>query len=108
GGGPRFWFSVVPEQQQLNYAQVIVEVNDKHLTREIIGPLQEALSRQVPGARIDFRELEDGKPVGVPVQVRISGDDIPTLRANAEKLKTVLRHAPQAQRVRDDWGAESF
>ena len=108
GGGPRFWFSVVPEQQQLNYAQVIVEVNDKHLTREIIGPLQDALSREVPGARIDVRELEDGKPVGVPVQVRISGDDIPTLRANAEKLKTVLRHAPEAQRVRDDWGAESF
>src|SRR5262249_21989665 len=25
GGGPRFWFSVVPEQQQLNYAQLLLE-----------------------------------------------------------------------------------
>ena len=108
GGGPRFWFSVVPEQQQLNYAQLVVEVYDKHDTRAIIGPLQEALSREIAGARVDVRELEDGKPVGIPVAVRVSGEDVPTLRATAEKLKAVLRNTPDAQRVRDDWGAESF
>jgi multidrug efflux pump subunit AcrB len=108
GGGPRFWFSVVPEQQQLNYAQLVVEVYDKHDTNELLGPLQEALSGEVPGARVDVRQLENGKPVGIPVSIRVSGDDVPTLRATAEKLKTVLRNVPDAERVRDDWGAESF
>src|SRR5262249_39300419 len=108
GGGPRFWFSVVPQQQQLNYAQLVVEVYDKHDTPEMIGPLQEALSREVPGARIDVRELENGKPVGIPVSVRISGEDIPTLRAAAEKAKAILRKTTHAERVRDDWGAETF
>jgi multidrug efflux pump subunit AcrB len=32
GGGPRFWFSIIPEQEQLNYAQVIIQVKDKHDT----------------------------------------------------------------------------
>ena len=32
GGGPRFWFSVAPEQPQPNYAQVLIEVDDKHDT----------------------------------------------------------------------------
>jgi multidrug efflux pump subunit AcrB len=108
GGGPRFWFSVVPEQQQLNYAQLVVEVYDKHDTQGMLGPLQEALSREVPGARIDVRQLENGKPVGIPVAVRISGDDVSTLRASAEKAKAILRNTPDAERVRDDWGAESF
>lgn len=108
GGGPRFWFSVVPEQQQLNYAQLIVEVFDKHDTQAMLGPLQEALSRDIPGARIDVRQLENGKPVGIPVAVRISGDDMATLRAAAETAKTILRNTPDAERVRDDWGAESF
>jgi multidrug efflux pump subunit AcrB len=67
GGGPRFWFSVEPEQQQVNYAQLIVEVNDKHDTNHFVGTLQTALSREVPGARIDVRQLETGKPVGIPV-----------------------------------------
>src|ERR1044071_8010991 len=53
GGGPRFWFSLSPELQQLNYAQIIIQVKDKHDTADLIGPFQKALSERVPGARID-------------------------------------------------------
>jgi len=56
GGGPRFWFSVSPELQQLNYAQIIIQVRDKHDTSHLIGLLQRALSERVPGARIDVRQ----------------------------------------------------
>jgi multidrug efflux pump subunit AcrB len=108
GGGPRFWFSVSPEQQQLNYAQIIIEVTDKHETGHLIGPLQEALSEKVPEARIDVRQLESGKAVGLPVAIRISGDDAPTLRAKAEQVMDIFRAIPQAARPRDDWGDESF
>ncbi|MBV9438161.1 MAG: efflux RND transporter permease subunit [Acidobacteria bacterium] len=104
GGGPRFWFSVDPEQQQLNYAQIVVEVSDKHLTNELVGPLQIALSREVPGARVDVRQLETGKPVGIPVSIRISGADIGVLHELSGELQAILRAQPNAARVRDDWG----
>ncbi len=29
GGSPRFWFSLSPQSQQLNYAEVLIELNDK-------------------------------------------------------------------------------
>ncbi len=108
GGGPRFWFSVAPEQQQLNYAQLILEVKDKHDTSHIIDPLQRALSAEIPGARLNVRQLESGKAVGAPVAVRVSGESIAVLRAIAERTKTVFRAAPHAERIRDDWGADSF
>jgi multidrug efflux pump subunit AcrB len=108
GGGPRFWYSAAPEQPQLNYAQVVMQVNDKHDTAPLIAPLQQALSARIPGARIDVRQLENGKPVGIPVAVRISGEDSATLRAQAEKVKAIFRAIPEADRIRDDWGAESF
>jgi multidrug efflux pump len=108
GGGPRFWFSVSPEQQQLNYAQIIIEVNDKHATAHLIGPLQEALSARVPEARIDVRQLESGKTVGLPLSIRISGDDAATLRSKAQQVMDIFRAIPQAARPRDDWGDESF
>ena len=41
-----------PRLQQLNYAQVIIEVNDKHDTNHLVGLLQKALDERVPGARI--------------------------------------------------------
>ena len=57
GGAPRFWFSLSPQQDQVNYAQLVVEVKDDHDTTELIAPLQHALSAQVPGAQIDVRQL---------------------------------------------------
>lgn len=108
GGGPRFWFSVSPELQQLNYAQIIIQVKDKHDTAPLIGPLQQALSARVTGARVDVRQLESGAPVGIPIAIRLSGDDIPTLRTLAAQVKDIFRAIPLAARVRDDWGEESF
>jgi multidrug efflux pump subunit AcrB len=108
GGGPRFWFSVTPELQQLNYAQLVIQTRDKHDTAALVAPLQEALTAAIPGARLDVRQLETGAPVGVPVQIRISGHDVPVLRRLAEEAKGILRAAPGAVGVRDDWGAESL
>jgi len=107
GGAPRFWFSLSPQQDQVNYAQLVVEVKDDHDTTELIAPLQHALSAQVPGAQIDVRQLETGKPVNNPLEVRISGDDIATLRALSKKAQAIFRDIPIADRIRDDWGAET-
>jgi multidrug efflux pump subunit AcrB len=108
GGGPRFWFSVAPELVQPNYAQLVISVVDKHDTSALVPILQRRLSATIAGARIDVRQLETGKPVGIPVQVRLVGDRIETLRDLGERVKAILRAVPAADRLRDDWGADSF
>ena len=108
GGGPRFWFSVSPELKQLNYAQIIIQVKDKHDTSHLIHPLQEALSAKIPGARVDVRQLESGKAVGLPVAIRLSGQDPQALRSYADRVKTIFEETSIAERVRDDWGDDSF
>lgn len=108
GGGPRFWFSVSPELQQLNYAQIIIEVRDKHDTNHLVDRLQAALSAGVPGAQVDVRQLESGASVGIPVSIRISGEDIGMLRKQAEQLKQIFHSVPMARRVRDDWGSNGL
>jgi multidrug efflux pump subunit AcrB len=107
-GGPRFWFSISPEQQQPNYAQLVIQVKDKHDTMHLVGPIQDALSEKLVGARVDVRQLETGKPVGVPVAVRLSGEDNATLKALAEQVKAIYRKSPLAVRIRDDWGTPGF
>jgi multidrug efflux pump subunit AcrB len=116
GGGPRFWFSISPEAPQTNYAQVIVQVSDKEATPKLIGPLQGALNRQVPGAWITVRQLQTN-PVETPVEILISGQadtdpraevqDIRTLRAIASKAMDVVQQAPGVAVLRDDWGPDS-
>jgi multidrug efflux pump subunit AcrB len=99
-----------------NYAQVIVQVSDKELTPKIIGPLQSALSRQVPGAWITVRQLQSN-PVETPVEILISGQadtdakeeaaDILTLRGIATQAIDVLRQSPGIAVMRDDWSPDS-
>jgi multidrug efflux pump subunit AcrB len=108
GGGPRFWASATPEQSQLNYAQVLIEVYNKHDTNHLVDVLQSELSANVPGVRLDVRRLEIGPPVGIPVSIRISGEDIPTLRNLASQAVAIFRSIPTATGVRDNWGPESF
>jgi len=48
--------------------------------------------------------LETGKPVGIPVSIRISGADIGVLHQLSTQLQGIMRSQPNATRVRDDWG----
>ena len=116
GGGPRFWFSISPEATQTNYAQVIVQVRDKEATPKLIGPLQDELNKQVPGAWITVRQLQTN-PVETPVEVLITGqadtdprtesEDIRSLRAIASQAMDIVRQSPGIAVLRDDWSPDS-
>src|ERR1700733_7434610 len=116
GGGPRFWFSIAPEATQTNYAQVIVQVRDKEATPKLIGPLQDELNKQVPGAWITVRQLQTN-PVETPVEVLISGqadtdpkterEDIRSLRTIASQVMDIVRRSPGISVLRDDWSPAS-
>jgi multidrug efflux pump subunit AcrB len=117
GGGPRFWSSVSPQQRQLNYAQLIIEVTDKYDTPILAGTLQRAFSETVAGARIDFRQLQLNA-VDHPIEIRLFGradisplqeeEDIHALRTLAEQVKAIFRPLPEVDRVRDDWDEEAL
>jgi multidrug efflux pump subunit AcrB len=116
GGGPRFWFSVSPQLQQLNYAQVIMEVKDKEITPEFVKYLQPIMSASIPGARIDVRQLQYAA-IDFPIDILIannadvsaaqSAEDIRTLRRLAGQLEDILRTLPNTAGTRNDWDTES-
>ena len=108
GGGPRFWSTFSPEPRQTNYGLIVLQTRSKHDTPGLVVALQDVLAREVPGARISVRELDVGPPVGIPVSVRISGDDMTTLRTLTAELMQIFSRNPLAERVQDDWGALSF
>jgi multidrug efflux pump subunit AcrB len=62
----------------------------------------------VAAARVTIEQLETGPPIGVPVQIRLFGDDIETLRRLAAETKTALRQIPGTDNIHDDWDGEIF
>ena len=116
GGGPRFWFSASPQLQQLNYAQVLIEVSDKEITPQFIKELQPALTASIPGARLDARQLLTN-PLDYPLEIRVSStadvnasqeaEDIRQLRKIADQIENILRSSPLSERTRNEWGDDS-
>jgi multidrug efflux pump subunit AcrB len=111
-GGPRFWSSVNPQPQQSNYAQIIVRVNRKEATPEIVGPMQDALSEELPGVVPIVHQLQTN-PVEFPVEVRISSTsdvdpadeeaDNRNLRRFADEAGAILRRLPGVAVQDSDW-----
>jgi multidrug efflux pump subunit AcrB len=116
GGGPRFWFSVAPEQQQQNYAQVLIQLSEKEATPGVIAQLQTTLSKEIAGAWVTVHQLQTN-PVEFPVEVQLSGtsDVDPTqesadneqLRMLAGRVQDILRPIRGVQVVQNDWFQES-
>jgi multidrug efflux pump subunit AcrB len=108
GSAPRFWYSLAPDSPHTNYGQLVMLFEDKHETHKLLPYIQSRVSREIAGARIDVRQLENGDSVGLPVAIRISGEDASTLRATAERVEKIFREIPRATRVRNDWGSDRF
>jgi multidrug efflux pump subunit AcrB len=116
GGGPRFWFSVTPEGMQSNYAQVIVQVRDKEATPELIGPIQDELDKQVPGAWVTVRQLQTN-PVETPIEILVSGQadtdprtesaDIRAVRNVASEVMDIVGRSSGITVLRDDWSRDT-
>ncbi len=103
GGGPRFWISAPSESQQSNFAQLVLEIEDKDDMPKLVGPLQTALTESVPGAYLDARQLLTN-PVRFPIEIHVFGhadidasqedSDIDTLRTTAGRIEQILRSTP--------------
>ncbi len=92
-GNPRVYYNVVQQNESEDFSQTFVQLkNDVSPDRklEIIEALRERF-RQFPGARIEVKNFEQGPPVVAPVEVRLFGDNLDTLRTYAAKVESLLK-----------------
>jgi multidrug efflux pump len=74
------------------------------VAREVVlKRLNEALAKDFPSVRGRVSRLENGPPVGYPVQFRIQGDDTEKLREIGEQVATIMRKNPNTREVHLDW-----
>ena len=89
-GAPRFYLPLDQQLPQRNFAQLVV-LTDSVKTREALREqLMVELDKDFPNVQGRVTRLENGPPVGFPVQFRVSGDDITTVRAIAAQVADVI------------------
>ena len=82
-------------QAGTNFAEVSIDLvgfNERSRSgHDIKDDLRDKLFEITGAQSINFEETRNGPPVGMPVMVRVKGDNFDTLRTIAEELKDYLR-----------------
>ncbi len=102
-GSPRFYLPLDQQLPAASFAQFVVlakTIEDRETLRTW---LIETLNEQFPDLRSRVTRLENGPPVGYPVQFRVTGEHIEEVRALARKVAARVRENPHVANVHLDW-----
>lgn len=102
-GSPRFFLPLNQELPTPSFAQFVVltkSVADREVLRSW---LINTLDTQFPTLRTRVSRLENGPPVGYPIQYRVSGEHIEVVRKLAREVATKVRENPHVANVHLDW-----
>ncbi|MDN7675256.1 efflux RND transporter permease subunit [Burkholderia oklahomensis] len=102
-GAPRFYLPLDQQLQLPNFAQFVITAKSVEDREKLSAWLAPMLRDQFPAVRTRISRLENGPPVGYPVQFRVSGDSIATVRSIAEKVAATMRADSRAVNVQFDW-----
>jgi multidrug efflux pump subunit AcrB len=98
---PTFYYNVVgTRENEPNYAQGWVQLQPGVLPTAVIQTLQTELDQAFPAARVVVRQIEQGPPVDAPIEVRLYGADLTTLRRLGEQLREEFLPIPNVIHTR--------
>jgi multidrug efflux pump len=108
-GSPRFYLPLDQQLPAASFAQFVIttkSIPDREALRnKLIGLLDNSPDFSLARGRVI--RLENGPPVGYPVQFRVSGDDLWKLRELSEQVASVMRANPNLGNVHLDWNERS-
>jgi len=95
-GNPRIYYNEIPENERSDYGQLFVQLEPETSAPrklEIIQTLQASFAKMV-GAKVEVKNFEQGPPVTAPIEIRLVGENLDTLRSLASKVELLLKQTP--------------
>ncbi|HBK89102.1 MAG: efflux RND transporter permease subunit [Cyclobacteriaceae bacterium] len=91
-GNPRIYYNVIPENERTDFAQIFVQLNDNTAPHKKLGIIEELRKKWTPypGAKVEVKNFEQGPPIVAPVEVRLYGENLDTLRLLASRVERLL------------------
>lgn len=103
---PRFFLSLDIKLYSDNYGQLVIQTKDIEAREKLKRRLEELFVSPKAGfthIHPHVVRLENGPPVGYPVQFRVLGEDLEKVRGIAEEIAELMRGNPHLQDVSFDW-----
>ncbi len=102
-GNPRIYYNVIQENERTDFAQVFVQLDENTtLPRklEITEALRQKFTDYV-GAKIEVKNFEQGPPMTAPIEVRLMGNNLDSLRVQAARVEQLLKNTPGTMYIKN-------
>ncbi|MGH8082323.1 MAG: efflux RND transporter permease subunit, partial [Lysobacter sp.] len=106
-GSPRFYLPLDQQLPAANFAQFVLMPKDLHARETLRRWIIQEVAPRFPELQLRVTRLENGPPVGYPVQFRVSGEHIDQVRKIAYKVREQIRSNPHVANVNLDWDEPS-
>ncbi|MEZ9518643.1 efflux RND transporter permease subunit [Vibrio splendidus] len=99
---PSFYYNLQARQNNAPYfSQAMVKTENFDQANALIPQLQKVLDNEVPEAQILVRKLNQGPPFTAPVELRVYGENLDTLKAIGEDVRLILAGVPHVTHTRE-------
>jgi multidrug efflux pump subunit AcrB len=106
-GAVRFYLPLTVQLANSNFAQAVIVTKSPEARDALKKKLETVLDEQFPSLQGRVQALQLGPPVDWPMQYRVMGKDIATVRDISEKVAATLRANTSTRLVGFDWNEMS-
>ena len=93
-GAPRYYLPLDVQMPHKGFAQLVILAKDLAAREALRSDLLHLFQHDFPSLRASVIRLENGPPVGFPVQFRVDGKDIPKVREISHQIADIMRQNP--------------
>lgn len=95
-GNPRIYYNIIPMNERTDFAEIFVQLNkdvDPDQKTETIEKLRKEFNKW-PDAKIEVKNFEQGPPILAPIEVKLLGKNLDTLRNLTFMVEEILEKTP--------------
>jgi multidrug efflux pump subunit AcrB len=95
-GNPQIYYNEVRSIKKPNFAEIFVQLDPTSSVERKMFLIDSLRNEWTPfhGAKVQINNFEQGPPVVAPVEVRLLGDNLDSLRALSFKIENLIKSVP--------------
>ena len=95
-GNPQIYYNEIRSIKKPNFAEIFVQLDPSTSVERKLFLIDSLRSEWTPfhGAKVQINNFEQGPPVVAPVEVRLLGDNLDSLRALSFKIENLIKSVP--------------
>jgi multidrug efflux pump len=102
-GAPRYYLPLDVQLPHRAFSQFVILCTDLKQREALRNDLLTLFDRDFPELRASILRLENGPPVGFPVQFRVNGQNLQAIRSVAHQIADAMRANPHLRNVQLSW-----